>query len=359
MIGRTRAHAMLVLALGTLVLGAPSPLLARTQAPDGTLLSDAPCEPPAISDPETYIAKSLESFDKEKALAQKAHLPAPITREAMRAALEARGTSRQWLILEGFECHRITYASDGLVIAGLLWKPPGPVSGTHPLIIYNRGGNRTFGPATPYYKPGWLPFLKAGYVIMASQYRGGPGSEGEDEFGGRDTHDVWSLLALARTLPYIDTGNVFLMGRSRGGIETFVLARQKFPARAMAVWSGVADQGATLRKRPNFDQMFRELIPGYSTQPQAALEARSGVKWANEISIPTLLLHGTADWRVAPSQSLAMAGALLEAGTPVELHLYEGDDHALDLHLYEGLEKTLAWFDAHLTPEAKARRAEH
>ena len=70
------------------------------------------------------------------------------------------------------EYYAITYMSDGLRVNGFLGRPR--AEGVHPAIIYNRGGFREYGALE-----GWevALFAEAGYVSVASQYRGNAGSE--------------------------------------------------------------------------------------------------------------------------------------------------------------------------------------
>jgi dipeptidyl aminopeptidase/acylaminoacyl peptidase len=58
------------------------------------------------------------------------------------------------------------------------------------------------------------------------------------------------------------------------------------------------------------------------------------VLWADALpeTTPILILHGTADWRVDPTQALDMAGAQLKAKRPYRLVMFEGGDHGLNEH---------------------------
>jgi len=74
---------------------------------------------------------------------------------------------------ENSEYYTLTYWSDGLRVTGFFGRPKG--EGVYPAIIYNRGGCREYGALQ-----GWeiVPLVEAGYVAVASQYRGNAGSEG-------------------------------------------------------------------------------------------------------------------------------------------------------------------------------------
>jgi dipeptidyl aminopeptidase/acylaminoacyl peptidase len=324
----------------------PAVAEAGTNAPDGTLLSSAPCPPRDTTRYADYVAGVHRELDEERRQAAEEHIAIPAIDEArLRAALATPAEFAAHVAYAGFECREIRYASDGLVIAGLLWKPVDTAGKSLPLLISNRGGNRDFGAMSPWTYWGWHDFLKAGYVVLASQYRGGPGSEGQDGFGGGDLDDVRALLPLARGLGYIDMRNIFMFGGSRGGMETYMLARSGFPLRAMAIRAGSADLRRALGKRPDFAEIYAGLVPEYRTDPGAALERRSAAQWAGEIKVPTIIFHGTDDWRVDPQDALDVARGLGKAGTPYELHMYHGDTHAMTLDERDMITRTLAFFD--------------
>ena len=95
------------------------------------------------------------------------------------------------------------------------------------------------------------------------------------------------------------------------------------------------------------DEVFADTIPDWDTDRESALIARSPARWADRLSptTPILILHGTADWRVSPQQSQAMASALLEHMHPFRLVLLEGGDHHLNEHPEEHFRLTREWFD--------------
>ena len=102
----------------------------------------------------------------------------------------------------GVEIAEISYRSDGLRIAGYILRPIG-VNRKLPAVIYNRGGNRHFGAVRDRTLAFLKGFARSGYVVLASQYRGGPGSEGRDRFGGDDVNDVLNLVKVAASVDQI------------------------------------------------------------------------------------------------------------------------------------------------------------
>ncbi len=69
----------------------------------------------------------------------------------------------------------------------------------------------------------------------------------------------------------------------------------------------------------------------------------------------TLILHGSDDTRVKPSEGRALAAALEKAGGSPELHIYPGEHHIMQLPTYvDVVSRSAAFFKKHLgTPAAK------
>jgi dipeptidyl aminopeptidase/acylaminoacyl peptidase len=150
-------------------------------------------------------------------------------------------------------------------------------------------------------------------------------------------------VPLARSLGYVDTDQVFVHGGSRGGMQAYMLARSGFPLRAMAIRAGAGNLRST--RRPQMLATQKTWMTDYPADGEAAVDRRSAVLWADEIRVPTILFHGTDDWRVPVDDSIEVARGLRRAGTPFEVHLYEGDTHAMDLNQAYMMRRTLAFFE--------------
>ena len=97
--------------------------------------------------------------------------------------------------------------------------------------------------------------------------------------------------------------------------------------RAAVIGGGMSDAFDTVAQRPEMDtSQFAEVSPGYPRHKDAALRARSPVRWPERLhkSTPLLLLHGSADRRVHPTQALAMASALYARRHPFRFVFFEG-----------------------------------
>ena len=131
-----------------------------------------------------------------------------------------------------FDLLEITYASDSLPVRGLLIKPKAPGTGKWPAIIFNRGGNGDLGRITDNGLPcGGMAntscldvadlylFAKAGFVVIASDYRYQGATVKRDEWGGVEVDDVLNLVPALKSLDYVDPERLYMLGLSRGGTD--------------------------------------------------------------------------------------------------------------------------------------------
>ena len=74
------------------------------------------------------------------------------------------------------------------------------------------------------------------------------------------------------------------------------------------------------------------------------MRERSVIYWADKINVPLLLLHGGADWRVDPGDSLSLAQKLQSLGKTYELVIYARDNHGIANNRADRDQRILAWF---------------
>ena len=246
----------------------------------------------------------------------------------------------------------ITYSSDGLRVKGFLLKPKG--SGRYPAVIYNRGGSLEWGSLTHYVASiglGELATLaREGYVVVASQYRGNGGSEGLEEYGGRDIHDVLNLIPLLVNVPEADTANLGMFGWSRGGAQTFHTLKKTNKIKAVVVGGPGTNLVAVAKDRPELPEWWATFIPNFQEDQDRILRARSPVFWVDELprDVPILMMHGTADRKARAEETLRFALELGAHNIPYRLIMFEGGKHALREHRQEMFKQLFRWFDRFL-----------
>jgi len=248
------------------------------------------------------------------------------------------------------EVQLITYLSDGLEVKAYLATPR--MGENLPCVIFNRGGNREFGALSDEQAALILGKIASwGYLVVASQYRGNAGGEGREEFGGTDVNDVLNLIPLLESLPRADATRIGMYGWSRGGMMTYIALTRTDRIAAAIVGAGLADLFDSVERRPEMEEnVFSELVPNYANNKETALMARSAIRWPEKLSkmTPILLLHGSADWRVHPTQALRMALALYESEHPFRFVFFEGGDHGLTEHQEEVDRLVKDWFDRYV-----------
>ena len=263
-----------------------------------------------------------------------------------------------WVYKTGFEylnqvnLDEIFYESDGLKVKAYLVTPKESIKGGYPSIIYNRGGNRDFGQLNEYKMVFILARVASwGYNVVASQYRGNDGGEGLEEFGGKDVNDVINLIPLVENLANANPHKIGMYGWSRGGMMTYLALMKTNKIKAAVVGGALSDLKLMYESRDDgMEEVFIELIPNYDMDKENLLRERSAVFNADKLckTTPILLLHGTADWRVVPEESLNMALALQKAKVPYSLVMFEGGDHGLNEFDAEVDNLTRAWFIKYL-----------
>lgn len=159
----------------------------------------------------------------------------------------------------------VFYPSGSLRIHTYLYKPSG--DGPFPVVIYNHG-SRSGRPRRP--EPneyiGRL-LTQAGYAVLIPERRGYGDSEGPtlaeaigNDFGQRyvvrmeaETDDVFATVDYLRTLPFVDTKRIGIMGFSGGGVVTMFAIRRSTAfavainqAGAAGVWNISAEMRSAL-----------------------------------------------------------------------------------------------------------------
>jgi dipeptidyl aminopeptidase/acylaminoacyl peptidase len=317
-----------VIAFATLIGAAPQVLAEPVQR--------TPCESVESGDFKRYRARQLATLDAEQAAAKRQKLRVREVRDLdTDLGTEAEYVARNQ---PGVRCERIVYESDGLKIRGFLWTPSTLKADQKlPVIVFNRGGSGEDSKLRPNTQFGFERFVRAGYVVIGSQYRGNDGSEGADELGGSDVRDVLRLATIASELPFADTRNIYALGYSRGAMMTLSALRDGAKFNAVALVGLPSDF-----RTSQFDRRFSPSSP----ETIMARAHRSAILWADRLDTPMLLLQGSGDPLVSTAeQTLPFAARLQALGKRYELVVYEGDSHGLILNGKDRDSRILSWFE--------------
>ncbi|WP_157982915.1 MULTISPECIES: alpha/beta hydrolase family protein [Idiomarina] len=251
---------------------------------------------------------------------------------------------------ETIDCRTMIYKVDDAIVDGFYIAPSD--QSDLPVVIYNRGGNATYG--------AWIfgnVYLRLfdiakehNVAIFATNYRGVfPTLPGNDEFGGEDVKDVLALPQLFSEFPAVNPEKVAVYGESRGGMQSLLALKQGLQADAAVLFAGQYDFVEALKHRPEMEKVYRARIPNYEENKAEALKKRSAIHWVGEIDkdIPVLLIHGEQDQRVLVDSSIALNKVLEAEGFKHKLSVYEGLGHQSAPKRKQIVAEMISWFKQH------------
>ncbi len=256
---------------------------------------------------------------------------------------------------DSLNVYKFTYLSNDQKVVGFLVQPKSFLINQNqeirkkPCIIYNRGGSQGYGfidqVALFGKKIGDLALQ--GYTVIATQYSGCGGSEGLDEYGGRDLYDVLNLKIILDQLDCVDITRIGMYGHSRGGLMTYMCVSQVDWIEAAVVGSAHSDMQKQIQERPDLRLKTATMFDNTSVEE---LNHRSPIKWPEKFcqNTPILIIHGTSDSSVLASHSLELATKLYENKKMFRLLLLEGGNHALTNFDRVYTENIRNWFDRYL-----------
>ena len=252
---------------------------------------------------------------------------------------------------ENSTVERITYFSDGLKIKGYIAYPK-DTSRKYPCVIWCRGGAGNKGAIDSFTARGIYGQLASwGYCVFASQYRGNDGGEGHDDFGGDDLNDVLNLIPLADEVPQANNEVWGIEGWSRGGMMTYLTLTKTNFFKVAIVLGGIANLRCNSEESKFMRRLYEHTLGNYEEDEfKNRCETRSIVNFADKLSktTPILIIHGNADSRVLPHDSLDLSYKLLDLKIPYRLVMLEGGDHFLKSHRKEVDEMRKDWFEKYL-----------
>ncbi len=247
------------------------------------------------------------------------------------------------------EIFKIKYLSDGLKITGFLLRPAHIEKNKKlPAIIYNRGG---VGDSHKINKEtlAYLSLLPAhNYVVAATQYRGNDGSEGSESYLNKDVDDVLNILTLTRSLPYVDTERVGILGFSRGAAVTYQLLKQQVDIKAACVMGCATDFVDAYYQLPHYQPFLEAVFHGTPETAEEEYKKRSPLYWPERIKVPLLIIQGTDDHHVPIHQVRQLAEKLKALHKIHDLVVYPEGDHTLDKVGEDKDRRILEWFETYL-----------
>lgn len=223
--------------------------------------------------------------------------------------------------------YKFTYISDGNSVKGYISIPLSCIQNEKPAkcVLYNRGGN---------FKIGLLEdddtakiCQQTNRIVIASQYRGCDGGTGTDEFGGSDVNDVIKLIDFSQSFPFVDMTDYCTIGVSRGGMMSYISAKNDSRIRKIIAVSAVSDLIKSYNEREDMKKILTNCIGTTPEECPEEYKNRSAIYWYDKIKVPTLIIHSKNDEQVSFSQSETLYNKLKQNGTKCNFVSYDDNTH--------------------------------
>lgn len=228
-------------------------------------------------------------------------------------------------------------ARDGVTMEGILVRPLDEKPGQrYPLILTVHGGPEARdanGWVTSYSNAGQMGAAQ-GFAVFYPNYRGSTGKGvafsklGQGDPAGKEFDDLVDAVNHLVGIGLVDRAKVGITGGSYGGFASAwgaTYLTEHFAAAVMFVGlsNNVSRVGTT--DIPNEEFHVHALKRPWDDWP--FMLQRSPITHVAKSKTPTLILHGTADPRVHPTQSLELYRHMKLHGKTVRLVWYPGEGH--------------------------------
>jgi dipeptidyl aminopeptidase/acylaminoacyl peptidase len=304
--------------------GIANKALQRLSDKEFVVIANSPTKPKALyrvelsqSQPQLNVLRSSLSLDISEEFYSKAeHISFPRT----------RGSGKLGTI-----AHAFFFPPQNANYSGT----PGTLP---PLIIEMHGG------PTANVSPGlslqWQYYTSRGYAMAMPNYAGssGYGRDYRDyldgAWGALDPADAASCVDYLVSTGRVDASRVGIMGGSSGG-HAALEAIWMFPSTWSAAVSryGISDLERLVVDTHKFEKhyafrlLFGKTVPDDEDQRRVVYRERSPRFHSEQITAPVLLLQGSEDKAVPPSQTEMMVRSIRDNGKIAEMILFEGEGH--------------------------------
>lgn len=258
----------------------------------------------------------------------------------------------------------ITWKSrDGLEVEGILLKPVGyDPAKRYPLLVVAHGG-----PAGAYvnnYRVGGLEggqlWAGQGWAVFYPNPRGST-NYGEKflranvaDWGGGDFKDIDSGVDALIARGIADKDKLAHIGWSYGGYMTAWTITQTKRYKAAMVGAGLTNMWSMYGTNdiPNVLQGYFGGIANKETLP--LYTNRSAMTHIDNVTTPTLILHGASDERVPVGQAQELFRGLKDRGKSTELVFYPREGHGFTeyYHLQDRLNRIHDWVTRYVSGDA-------
>jgi len=276
------------------------------------------------SSPEQPPSVSIRNFDGS------------VKRWIVRNELDARHPYHAFLDHHVKEEYGSIKAADGQNLYYRLLKPANAVPGKrYPVIVDTYGG-----PHAQYVRKDWLGGSRAsqgyfrqllaqhGFVVFSIDNRGS-GFRGiafesplQGQLGKVEIEDQVRGIEFLKTLPFVDSSRVGIMGWSYGGYMALMALGQPNVFKAAVAGAPVVDWSL-------YDTHYTERYLGTPATNAEGYQRSAVTPYVDQLGGRLLLVHGMADDNVLFTNSTMLMQRLQSQGKQFELMTYPGGKHGL------------------------------
>ena len=207
----------------------------------------------------------------------------------------------------------------------------GPDGELPPLLVMIHGGPTSA--TSPGFSPGVQYWTTRGFAVLDVNYGGSTGygrayrERLEHAWGLIDVADCASGAAAMAAQGRADASRLAIRGGSAGGFTTLAALAFTDVFAAGTSSYGIGDLAALAEQTHKFEARYLDRLVGPYPEAADVYAARSPLTHVEGITAPVLLLQGSEDRVVPPSQSTGMMAALRSRGVPVAYVEFAGEGH--------------------------------
>ncbi|MFW2382278.1 MAG: prolyl oligopeptidase family serine peptidase [Acidimicrobiales bacterium] len=227
-------------------------------------------------------------------------------------------------------------SGSGRTSHAFFYPPAGPSlvgSGSErpPLVVMGHGGPTSHSsPALSLKVQYWT---SRGFAVVDVNY-GGSSGFGTDyrrllngQWGVVDVEDVIAAATFLADAGRVDPTRMAIRGGSAGGFTVLAALEQSEIFAAGTSLYGVADLQALAEDTHKFESRYLDNMIGPWPEARDVYTARSPINHTEDLSSPLLVMQGSEDEVVPPSQSEAIVAAVAAKHIPHAYLVFEGEQH--------------------------------
>lgn len=253
---------------------------------------------------------------------------------------------------------RVLFEQDGVTLYGWVLTPHNyDPNQKYPAILDIHGGPKTVYGEVYYHE--MQVWANMGYFVFFMNPRGGDGRGNtfmdlRGKYGTIDYDDIMKFTdVVLDTYPAIDSTRMGVTGGSYGGFMTNWIIGHTNRFQAAASQRSIANWVSFANTSDIGDVFGNDQQGSDAWHDMDKLWFHSPLKYADQVTTPTLFIHSDEDYRCPLSEGIQMYSALQIHGVDTRMCIFHGENHELSRsgkpkHRVKRLEEITAWMEKYL-----------